>query len=192
VIKEGAGEGKGIGGYRLEEKGFPNSIGKVHAFNGNVNVIVKAYTYIRSLGAMGLKEASVKAVENANYLMNKLKAYYYLPYDRPCQHEFVLSAKWQKEKYGIKALDIAKRLIDYGIHPPTVYFPLIVEEAMMIEPTESESKETLDQFVDIMIKIAKECEDNPEIVKSAPHNTPVRRLDEAKAARDPDINFFKA
>ena len=101
-------------------------------------MIVKAYAYIRSLGAQGLKEVSEKAVANANYMMNKLKPYYFLPYDRPCQHEFVISAKWQKEKYGVKALDIAKRLMDYGFHPPTIYFPLIVEEALMIEPTESE------------------------------------------------------
>jgi len=179
------------GGYGLEEESFDKSIGKVHAFHGNVNVILKAYTYIRSLGALGLKEASEKAVSNANYLMGKLKPYYYLPYDRKCQHEFVISAKWQKEKYGIKALDIAKRLIDYGIHPPTIYFPLIVEEALMIEPTESESKETLDNFVEVMIKISKECEATPDVLKSAPHNTPVRRLDEAKAARDPDLNYFK-
>ena len=141
------------------------------------------------MGTEGLKGVSKKAVENANYMMNILKKYYYLPYDRPCQHEFVISAKWQKEKYGIKALDIAKRLIDYGFHPPTIYFPLIVEEALMIEPTETESKATLDAFCDAMIKIAKECETDPEILRSAPHNTPVRRLDEAKAAREPDLRY---
>jgi glycine dehydrogenase subunit 2 len=124
--------------------------------------------------------------------MEKLKKYYYLPYDRPCQHEFVLSAKWQKEKYGIRALDIAKRLIDYGFHPPTVYFPLIVEEALMIEPTESESRRTLDSFCEAMIKIAGECETAPDLVKSAPHHTPVRRLDEAKAAREPDLRWTGA
>jgi len=168
---------------------FPKSIGRVHSFHGNIGVIIKAYAYVRSLGAKGLKEVSEKAVENANYMMNKLKPYYYLPYDRPCQHEFVISAKWQKEKYGVKALDIAKRLIDYGFHPPTMYFPLIVEEAIMIEPTESESKATLDAFCEAMIKIAKECEVDPELVKSAPHTTPVRRLDEVKAAREPDLRF---
>ena len=136
-----------------------------------------------------MKEVSEKAVENANYMMNRLKEHYWLPYDRTCQHEFVISAKWQKEKHGVKALDIAKRLIDYGFHPPTMYFPMIVEEALMIEPTESESKETLDAFCEAMIAIAKECETNPEIVKSAPHNTPVRRLDETKAAREPDLRF---
>jgi len=176
-------------GYRLAADSFKKTIGRAHSFHGNINVIVKAYAYIRSLGADGLKEVSEKAVENANYMMNKLKQHYWLPYDRICQHEFVLSAKWQKEKYGVKALDIAKRLIDYGFHPPTMYFPLIVEDAIMIEPTESESKATLDAFCDAMIKIAKECETDPEIVKTAPHNTPVRRLDETKAAREPDLHY---
>jgi len=175
--------------FQMTNDKFPKSIGRVHSFHGNINVIVKAYAYIRSLGAKGLREVSEKAVENANYMMNILKKYYYLPYDRPCQHEFVLSAKWQKEKYGIKALDIAKRLIDYGFHPPTIYFPLIVEEALMIEPTETESKETLDAFCDAMIKIAGECETDPEIIRSAPHVTPVGRLDEAKAAREPDLRW---
>jgi glycine dehydrogenase subunit 2 len=175
--------------YALSSKQYEKSIGRVHAFHGNVGVIIRAYAYIRSLGAAGLKEVSEKAVANANYMMNKLKPYYYLPYDRTCQHEFVISAKWQKEKHGIKALDIAKRLIDYGFHPPTMYFPLIVEEAIMIEPTESESLATLDAFCDALIKIAKECETDPEIVRSAPHNTPVSRLDEAKAAREPDLRF---
>ncbi|MFA5183794.1 MAG: aminomethyl-transferring glycine dehydrogenase subunit GcvPB [Syntrophales bacterium] len=167
----------------------PKSIGRVHPFHGNVNIIVRAYAYIRSLGGAGLKQVSEKAVENANYMMERLKKYYYLPYDRTCQHEFVISAKWQKEKYGIKALDIAKRLIDYGFHPPTIYFPLIVEEALMIEPTESESKATLDEFCDAMIAIAKECETTPELVKNAPQTTPVRRLDEAKAARELNLKW---
>ncbi|KAF0133519.1 MAG: gcvPB [Candidatus Saganbacteria bacterium] len=184
VVKDG-------GKFILSENLFPKSIGRVHEFNGNINVILKAYAYIKSLGASGLKQVSEKAVKNANYMMGKLKDYYYLPYDRTCQHEFVISAIWQKEKYGIKALDIAKRLIDYGFHPPTIYFPLIVEEALMIEPTETESIKTLDQFISAMISIAKECETNPEIIKSAPHNTPVRRLDEAKAARDPDLKYVK-
>ncbi|MFA4843860.1 MAG: aminomethyl-transferring glycine dehydrogenase subunit GcvPB [Candidatus Margulisiibacteriota bacterium] len=175
--------------YALRVTGYDKSIGRVHAFHGNVNVIVRAYAYIRSLGAQGLKEVSEQAVANANYLMNKLKPYYYLPYDRTCQHEFVISAKWQKEKYGIKALDIAKRLIDYDIHPPTIYFPLIVEESLMIEPTESESKRTMDNFCDVMIKIAKECETDPELLRQAPHHTPVRRVDEAKAAREPDLRW---
>lgn len=164
------------------------SIGKVHSFNGNVGVIIKAFCYARLLGS-AIKEVSEDAVLAANYVMNKLKKHYYLPYDRTCQHEFVLSAKWQKEKYGVRALDIGKRLIDYGIHPPTVYFPLIVEEALMIEPTETESKATLDRFINVMIKIAKECEENPELVKSAPKTTPVSRLDETRAAREPKLRW---
>jgi len=180
---------KTTSGYQLTSEGFPQSIGRTHTFHGNISVIVKAYAYIRSLGGAGLKEVSEKAVANANYLMEKLKPYYYLPYERPCQHEFVLSAKWQKEKYGIKALDIAKRLIDYGFHPPTIYFPLIVEEALMIEPTESESQETLDQFVAALVKIAQECASQPELIKNAPQTTPVGRLDEAKAAREPDLHW---
>ena len=176
--------------FLLSADGFPKSIGRVHSFHGNINVIVKAYTYIRSLGAEGLKQVAQKAVENANYMLGRLKGHYFLPYDRTCQHEFVISAKWQKEKYGIKALDIAKRLIDYGFHPPTVYFPLMVEEALMIEPTESESKQTMDAFCDAMIAIAKECETDPELVKSAPQSTPVRRLDETKAAREPNLRWI--
>ncbi len=177
VIKKGSK-------FDIRYSKFEKSIGKVHSFHGNINVIVKAYAYIRSLGAKGLKDVAENAVLNANYVMNRLKEHYYLKYDRTCQHEFVISAKWQKEKYGVKALDIAKRLLDYGFHPPTIYFPLIVEEALMIEPTETESKETLDAFCDAMIKIAKECETNPQLVKTAPHTMPVKRLDEAKAARE--------
>ncbi|MFH1541740.1 MAG: aminomethyl-transferring glycine dehydrogenase subunit GcvPB [bacterium] len=179
----GGGPGAGPVGVNDKLKPYLEKT-KVHSFYGNVNVIVKAYSYIRSLGAKGLKEVAENAVLNANYMMARLKDYYYLPYDRTCQHEFVISAKWQKEKYEVKALDIAKRLLDYGFHPPTIYFPLIVEEALMIEPTETESKETLDSFCDAMIAIAKECETNPELVKSAPQNTPVKRIDEARAARD--------
>ncbi len=175
-------------GYIMEAD-VEGSIGTVHSFAGNAGVIVKAYTYVRTLGAAGLKKASESAVLNANYMMAKLKDYYYLPYDRVCQHEFVISAKWQKQKYGVRALDIAKRLIDYGFHPPTIYFPLIVEEAMMIEPTETESKETLDRFIETMILIAKECESNPDIVKKAPHTTIVGRLDEVKAVKDLNICY---
>jgi len=182
IVKEGTR-------YKMQDTNFPKSIGKVHAFHGNINVIVKAYVYLMSLGAQGLKEVSENAVLNANYMMAKLKDHYYLPYDRTCQHEFVISAKWQKEKYGVRAFDIAKRLLDYGFHPPTVYFPLIVEEALMIEPTETESRETLDRFCDVMIKIAKECESDPDKVKNAPYTTPVRRLDEAKAARELNLRW---
>jgi glycine dehydrogenase subunit 2 len=176
-------------GYEMNTSNFPKSIGRVHSFHGNVNVIVKAYAYIMSLGVDGLREVSENAVLNANYVLQKLKPYYHLAYDRVCQHEFVISAEWQKEKYGVKALDIAKRLIDYGYHPPTIYFPLIVHEALMIEPTETESKETLDKFCDAMIAIAKECETNAELVKGAPYSTPVSRLDETKAAREPKLHW---
>jgi glycine dehydrogenase subunit 2 len=176
-------------GYKLESDKFTDSIGRVHAFYGNINVIIKAYSYIRALGGVGLKAVAENAVLNANYMLQRLKPYYYLQYDRTCQHEFVISAKWQKEKYGVKALDIAKRLLDYGFHPPTVYFPLVVPEALMIEPTETESRETLDAFCDAMIAIAKECETNPELVKTAPHTTPVKRIDEIRAARDPILRW---
>ena len=145
---------------------------------------MKAYAYIRHLGAEGLRQVSENAVLNANYLMHHLKNAYHLPYDRTCMHEFVLSGKWQKE-FGVSTLDIAKRLLDYGIHAPTIYFPLIVEEAIMIEPTETESKATLDRFIQIMFTIAEEAKDNPEAVKAAPTTTPVGRLNETQAARNP-------
>ncbi len=180
---------KSNAGYRFSDSGYPKSIGRVHSFYGNINVIVKAYAYILSLGVQGLKEVSENAVLNANYILNRLKPYYHLPYDKVCQHEFVISAQWQKEKYGVKALDIAKRLIDYGYHPPTIYFPLIVHEALMIEPTETESKETLDRFCDAMIAIAKECETDPDLVRGAPYSTPISRLDETKAAREPKLTW---
>ncbi|MDI6840381.1 MAG: aminomethyl-transferring glycine dehydrogenase subunit GcvPB [bacterium] len=168
---------------------FPDSIGRVHSFYGNFGVCVKAYAYIKMLGANGLKGVAENAVINANYLMTVLKEYYELPYPGPCMHEFVLSGDKQKA-LGIKTLDIAKRLLDYGFHPPTIYFPLIVHEALMIEPTETESIETLDSFIDAMIKIDKEARENPDILRSAPHNTPVRRLDEVKAARELDVKFY--
>jgi glycine dehydrogenase subunit 2 len=164
------------------------SIGSLGATYGNFGVMVKAYAYIRSLGAEGLKAVSENAVINANYLKEKLKDYYHLPYDRTCMHEVVFSGKQQKAK-GVTTLDIAKRLLDYSFHPPTIYFPLIVEEALMIEPTETESKETLDAFTDVMREIAREVEENPEVLHTAPHNTPVRRLDEATAARKPDLRW---
>lgn len=161
---------------------MPNSIGKIKSFYGNFGMMVRAYTYILSNGP-GLKEASQKAVLNANYLMNKLKEKYYLPIDQVCKHEFVLGGL-NKEILGVSTLDVAKRMLDYRYHPPTVYFPLIVSEAMMVEPTETESLETLDKFVEVMNKIADEAKDNPELLKNAPHDTPVRRIDEAKAARN--------
>jgi glycine dehydrogenase subunit 2 len=166
---------------------YPDSIGRVKAFYGNFNVMVKAYTYIRSLGPNGLKRASEIAVLNANYVKEKLKPYYDIAYDRICMHECVFSGRRQVKENGIHTTDIAKRLLDYGYHPPTIYFPLIVPEAIMIEPNETESKETLDAFCETMINIANEAKENPDMVKSAPLSTPVRRLDDVKAAREPDV-----
>jgi len=166
----------------------PLSIGKVKTFYGNFNVIVKAYAYILSMGAEGLKAVSQNAVLNANYLMTMLKEYYDLPYDRYCMHEFVLSAKKQKN-FDVSAMDIAKGLIDYGFHPPTVYFPMIVKEALMIEPTETESKETLDIFARVMAKLSKIAEEAPHKLKDSPHRAPMRRLDETRAARYPILRW---
>lgn len=167
----------------------PLSIGQVKAFYGNFGVMVKAYAYIRALGAEGLKRVSENAVLNANYVMRKLQKWYDLPYDRHCKHEFVVNPRRIKERTGVKTLDIAKRLLDYGVHPPTVYFPLIVDEALMIEPTETESQEALDYFVWAMGQIAEEAERDTEKVKTAPHTTPVGRLDEAQAARRPVLRW---
>lgn len=178
---------KGEDGYFLDYN-RPNSIGKVHSFHGNFGVIIKAYTYILSMGGRGLLQASKDAVLNANYLMRALEDYFELPYNRTCMHEFVLSGSKQKAK-GVRTLDMAKRLLDFGYHPPTVYFPLIVEEAMMIEPTETESKETLDAFISAMAQIAGEAGENPDLLHQAPHSTPVRRLDETLAARHPNVRW---
>ncbi len=167
----------------------PQSIGRVRSFYGNFGVLLKAFTYIRMMGARGLKQVSEDAVLNANYIMEKLSKSYYLKYHRNCMHEFVLSGKKQKDEHGVTTTDIVKNLLDHGIHPPTVYFPLIVEEAMMIEPTETESKETLDNFIEVMEKIAKMAEEDPEKLKEAPFTTPVRRLDEASAARNPILKW---
>lgn len=169
----------------------PQSIGRVKPYYGNFGINVRAYTYIRSMGPNGLKAVTEYAVLNANYMMRRLAEYYDLPFDRHCKHEFVLSGRRQK-KLGVRTLDIAKRLLDFGYHPPTIYFPLNVEECIMIEPTETESKETLDSFIDIMIQIAKEAEVNPEIVQEAPHTTVVGRMDETTAARKPVLKFQKA
>lgn len=168
----------------------PLSIGKVRSFYGNFGVVVKAYAYMLSMGAEGLKEASETAVLNANYVRVKLRDHFDVPYDTTCMHEVVLSGRRQKE-YGVSSLDIAKRLIDFGFHPPTIYFPLIVKEAMMIEPTETESRETLDSFIEAMIAIAGEAERDPDAVRNAPSSTAVSRPDEGKAAREPVLKYKK-
>lgn len=165
-----------------------NSIGSVKDFYGNFSVLVKAYAYILMMGK-NLKHASENAVLNANYLKEKLKKYYDLPYDEPCMHEFVLSGERQKHESGVSTLNIAKALMDGNTHPPTVYFPLIVHEAIMIEPTESEHKEMLDDFVETMIQIAQTAKENSEEILSAPHTTPVKKIDEVQAARHPDLKY---
>lgn len=168
--------------YRLSEE-FPQSMGKLHAFYGNFGVLVKAYSYILSMGPL-LQRASQLAVLNANYIKELLKDVFHLPYDRPCMHECVFTDKEQHEQ-KISTLEIAKRLMDYGFHPPTIYFPLVVSGAIMIEPTESESKETLDSFVQAMKTIAQEAKDHPELLRGAPAKTKVKRMDETAAARHP-------
>ena len=167
-----------------------DSIGKLGAFHGNFGALVRAYAYISTLGN-SLDQVTTDAVINANYIKSQLSEVFDLPYDRTCMHEVVLSAKSLKRDYGISALDICKRLIDYGIHPPTMYFPLIVEEALMIEPTETESKETLDNFIDVMKKIVSEAKEFPDLLHNAPHDTPNSRLDEARAARQPFLRWEK-
>jgi glycine dehydrogenase subunit 2 len=162
----------------------PKSIGRIHTFYGNFAVAVKAYCYVLMMGARGLRQVAEGAIVNANYLASRLKRVYNLPYDTVCKHEFVLSGKGRG---GVRTLDIAKRLMDYGFHPPTVYFPLIVEEALMIEPTETESRETLDRFVEAMVRISQEIAENPDLVRGAPHATPVGRVDEGLAARRLDV-----
>jgi len=178
------------GTFRLERPGErPSSIGRLRSFVGNTGVLVRAYTYIRAHGASGLREVSDDAVLAANYLKHRLAGTFDLPYDRACKHEFVASAASLKARTGVRTLDIAKRLIDFGFHPPTIYFPLIVEEGMLIEPTETESVETLDAFAEALITIAAEAEASPETVKSAPQTAPVKRLDEAAAARHPNLRW---
>jgi glycine dehydrogenase subunit 2 len=176
-------------GYTLDND-RPKSIGKIHGFYGNFGVMVRAYVYIRMLGPKGLCKVSRNAILNANYLMRRLEKYFLLPYKQHAMHEFVLSGDWQKEK-GVKTLDIAKRLLDYGVHAPTVYFPLIVHEALMIEPTETESKESIDGFAEAMIAIAEEVNHDPEKLHKAPVSTPVSRLNEGLAARNLDIKYKK-
>jgi glycine dehydrogenase subunit 2 len=171
---------------------MPLSIGKVKNFYGNFGVIVKAYTYIKSLGAEGLKEACQHAVLNANYIRHQLREYYHIPVDRLCKHEFIANSKKQLDQNGISTMDIAKRLIDYGYHPPTVYFPLIVSEAIMIEPTETESKARLDEFLEAMRSIAREAAEEPELLINAPQNAVIKRVDEVTAARKPVVKWEAA
>ena len=172
----------------VEDDGFgydfdrPQTIGKVRGFSGPFGVFVRSYAFIRAYGP-ALREMSEVAVLNANYLLALLRDSYDLPYDRLCMHEFVLSARTLKREHGITALDVAKRLMDYGFHPPTIYFPLVVPEALMIEPTETEAKETLDEFAEAMRAIAQEAGDDPELLRAAPHAQPVGRLDEVKAVK---------
>ncbi len=166
------------------------SIGHVHSYYGNFAVNVRAYIYIKMLGAIGLKRVSEYAIINANYIMRKLEKYYEMPYkNEHSMHEFVASGDIQKEKYGVRTLDIAKRLLDKGFHAPTIYFPLIVHEAFMVEPTETETKQILDDFIQAMIEISHECEDNVALVTGAPQNTPVKRVDDVKAVKDLNTKF---
>ena len=167
----------------------PMTIGKMATFHGNFGALVRAYAYIRTLGDQGIAAISEDAVINANYILEGLRDTYDLPYDRRCMHEVVFSARGLKRDHGITALDVSKRLIDYGIHPPTMYFPLVVEEALMIEPTETESRETLDHFIEVMKRIAAEAAQSPELLKTAPHDTANTRLDEALAARQPRLRW---
>jgi glycine dehydrogenase subunit 2 len=191
VVARESTHGDGAPFYDLDYD-RPKSIGRLRGFQGNYGVFVRSYAYIRSLGAAGLRDVSETAVLNANYLLAKLRAEgvsQHLPaaYDRICMHEFVLSGAPMKRDLKIRTLDLAKRLLDYGVHPPTVYFPLLVDEALLIEPTETETKETLDRFAAILVHILSEAAEDPEIARTAPHTTPVRRLDEAGAARKPVV-----
>ncbi len=187
IVEEGDEETPPLYGFHHP----PKTIGRMKAFHGHFGVLVRAFNYIAMLQQDGLRNAAEKAVLNANYLMHRLKDTYTLPYDRTCMHEFVLEGMW-KDVPDIRALDIAKRLMDYNFHPPTNYFPLIVHDALMIEPTETESLETLDAFADAMLKIAEEARTNPELLQNAPHNTPVRRADELKAAKQLVLRCYPA
>jgi glycine dehydrogenase subunit 2 len=191
-LRDPGAQGDGAAAFYDLDYDRPKSIGRLRGFQGNYGVFVRSYAYIRSLGAAGLREVSEVAVLNANYLLARLRRdglARYLPaaYDRICMHEFVLSGAPMKRELEVKTLDLAKRLLDYGVHPPTVYFPLIVDEALLIEPTETETKETLDRFVDVIAEIIREAREDPALAQNAPYTTPVRRLDEAGAARRPVV-----
>ena len=168
----------------------PESIGRMMNFYGNFGVLVRAYTYIRMLGAEGMQRISENAIINANYLLSRLLKTFDLPYPKPVMHEFCLSGDRQKKQHNVRTLDIAKRLLDYGFHAPTIYFPLIVSEALMVEPTETETRETLDAFADALLAIAGEAENSPELLLNAPGQTPVQRLDEAQASRQLNVCCF--
>ncbi len=176
------------GGRFILVEDCPRSIGRVRSFFGNFGVLVRAYSYIVSLGADGLAEVSRMALLNANYVRKRLEKFYDIAYEDPCMHECVFTDRFQ-QKQGVSTLDIAKRLLDYGFHPPTIYFPLVVHGALMIEPTETETPEALDEFIEAMIAIAREARENPQLVKTAPHTTPVSRMDEARAARKPVLRW---
>jgi glycine dehydrogenase subunit 2 len=178
------------GTFRLErDRERPQSIGRVRSYQGSIGVLVRAYAYLLAHGGTGLERVSEDAVLAANYLRRRVGEAYELPYAQVCKHEFVASARALKGRTGVRTLDIAKRLIDKGFHPPTIYFPLIVDEGMLIEPTETESIESLDAFADALLAVAAEAESDAELVRSAPHTAPVRRLDEATAARQPDLRW---
>jgi glycine dehydrogenase subunit 2 len=183
VLREG-------GAFRLERAAErPTSIGRVRSYQGSVGVLVRAYAYLLAHGGAGLVEVSEDAVLNANYLRNRLADTFGMPFEQVSKHEFVASATQIKKRTGVRMLDIAKRLIDYGFHPPTIYFPLTVDECMLVEPTETESVETLDAFADALIEIVAEAGRDPDLLHDAPHVSPVRRLDEATAARQPDLRW---
>jgi glycine dehydrogenase subunit 2 len=169
----------------------PQSIGRMHSFHGNFGILLRALVYLSTLGPEGLRQVSRTAILNANYLMRRLQKTYELPHAEPCMHEFVLSGRGLR-KYGVKTLDVAKRLLDFGVHAPTVYFPLIVEEAMMIEPTETETLDRLDHFAEAMERIAREAAENPDLLHEAPLTTPVSRLDEGRAARELKLHWKAA
>ena len=184
--------GRSVGGDGSEKYSKdtpPKTIGRMGAFQGNFGALVRAYAYISTLGKEGIAQVSEDAVINANYILQELSGYFDLPYDRVCMHEVVFSAKSMNRDYHVSALDVSKRLIDYGIHPPTMYFPLIVDQALMIEPTETESKETIDYFIAVMKEIAREAREEPDLLHDAPHDTPNTRLDEARAARQPNLRW---
>jgi glycine dehydrogenase subunit 2 len=178
------------GSFRLErDDERAQSIGRIRAYQGSTGVLVRAFAYIRAHGGSGLRQVSEDAVLAANYLRQRIGAAYDLPYGAPCKHEFVAAAQSIRASTGVRTIDIAKRLIDYGFHPPTVYFPLIVDECLLIEPTETESLETLDAFAEALLAVAAEAASDPELLRSAPHDAPVRRLDETTAARNPDLRW---